>query len=305
MQKKIVCAGVAIVDCIFARANGSVADEISLAPGGEAFNEAVTVACLGGDPILLSAVGEDYAGQLLCSVAEKYGVDISRVVHRGDRLTPVSGLFVDEKGERRSTVARTTAVTDFLPDIGKVEGEIAAVTMASLFRPPYFDPAKCASFAKSVKERDALLLADTKMPRGTNPKLSDYREALQYVDIITPNETEAAHYTGSNDPVESAKVFHSYGVKWAVIKLGGEGSYFSHINGESFRVPAVPTKVVDGIGAGDTFAAALLLRLSEGASMQEAARFASVCVSICVSHKGAVGGISSRAQVEEILSKLY
>ena len=299
MAGKIVCVGTAIVDCIFTRPDGSVAEEVSLCPGGEAFNQAATLGCLGVQPVLLAAVGDDHAGRLLISSAEGYGVDTTKLVVRNDAATAVSGLFVDERGQRRSLVARRSAGADFVPDISRVDGDIAAVTMSSLFRPPFFDPERCTLFAKSVKARGALLLADTKMPRGTDPKLDDYRNALQYIDIITPNEDEAAHYTGKTDPAECAAVFHSYGVKWAVIKLGERGSYISHIDGESFFVPAFPANMVDGIGAGDAFAAGLLLSLCEGAAMRDAARFASACGALCVAHKGAVGGISSRAQVEK------
>ena len=156
-------------------------------------------------------------------------------------------------------------------------------------------------FARTVQSSDALLLADTKLPRGTDPQLKDYAETLQLIDIITPNKEEALHYTGANTPEEAAAVFRSYGVKNVIVKLGDQGCYVLPEEGDSFTCPAFQVTCVDGIGAGDTFNAGLIHALNTGASLREAVRYASACAAICVTGRGATSALKSEAQVMELL----
>ncbi len=304
MKGRIVCAGQALVDCIFTGGrSGGVVDDVSLCPGGEAFNEAVSASRLGAAVLLVAGIGNDPAGVLLNSTALAEGVDMSASPLIEGGHTPVSGLFVDDRGERSSLVGKRHGIADYVPALDGIDG-ISAVSMASLFRRPFIDPKVCYDFALSAKERGSILLADTKLPKGGALRLEDYRQTLALLDYITPNEQEAAYYTGVSDPVESARIFHSWGVGCVIIKLAERGCYVSQLGGGVFALPAIPTKVIDGIGAGDTFAAGLLVRLCEGAQLYDACRFATACASLCVSHRGAVGGILSRTQVEERMKLL-
>lgn len=68
-------------------------------------------------------------------------------------------------------------------------------------------------------------------------------------------------------------------------------------HGESCYYPARPTQQVDPTGAGDVFAAAFLVRLSETNDPCEAARFANVVASFSVEKPGLLG-IPFRSQVD-------
>ena len=61
---RIICCGTVLIDCIVTRAGSAdVADDISIAPGGEGFNGATALARLGEDVTLAAAVGNDFAGR--------------------------------------------------------------------------------------------------------------------------------------------------------------------------------------------------------------------------------------------------
>ena len=296
----IVCAGQSLIDCIITE-NGSmdVADDIVLSPGGEAFNEACVFAALGDEVYLSSAIGDDHAGSILKTEALQRGIHIFNDGYSG--RTPVSLLTVDSTGNRKSKVSKVHDLTGFTPTL-PTDKKIACVSMGSLFRPPFLTPEACYTFAEKAKSSGAILLADTKMPKGTDPKLSDYADTLALLDFITPNEQESEHYTGYNDPEKAARVFHSLGVQNVIIKLSDHGCYISPQQEEAFYLPAYKVDVVDGIGAGDTFAAGLLHSLIAGKSLKEAAVFASACAALCVGSRGAVSAIHSPEQVEEFLS---
>ena len=72
--------------------------------------------------------------------------------------------------------------------------------------------------------------------------------------------------------------------------------------GESCHYPARPAQQVDPTGAGDVFAAAFLIRLTETGDACEAALFASVVASFSVEGPG-VTGIPLRPQVEAYLKQ--
>lgn len=76
---------------------------------------------------------------------------------------------------------------------------------------------------------------------------------------------------------------------------GGDGITLL-ARGETFHVPAAPAAVVDTNGAGDLFAAAMLLQLFETGDPVQAARFAAAAAALACEGRG-TSGISTRAGV--------
>lgn len=297
----IICTGTALVDCIFSGGDHTTGyvESIALHPGGDAFNEAMNIARLGGKSALYCGLGTDFAGDMLAETAAKAGVDMALAEVCAEAATPVSGLFVDARGERRSCVSAAHKIPFFRPTAEKTAGA-KIVTMASLFRPPFNDPAFTAAFARGVKEMGALLYIDVKMPKNEQICLRDFADTVAMADFISPNETEAAYYSGASEPMAQARAFLDCGAKTVLLKLGGDGCLVVR-EGESFHVPAYDVPVADGVGAGDAFAAGLLCALSEGRPLREACEFATAAAALCVQSHGAVGGIQSRAQVEAFM----
>ncbi|MBI2910506.1 MAG: ribokinase [Chloroflexi bacterium] len=73
---------------------------------------------------------------------------------------------------------------------------------------------------------------------------------------------------------------------------------------ETWEQPAVPGRRVDTAGAGDVFAAAFLVRLSEGASPRAATHFASAAASLAVAGRG-VSAVPDRMAIERRLQTLH
>lgn len=109
--------------------------------------------------------------------------------------------------------------------------------------------------------------------------------------------------TGESHLEEAAAWVHSHGCPHLVVTLGEKGVYLhSDVDGtpENCRIPARKVHAVDTTAAGDTFTAALAVRLLEGASLKDAALFANCASSIVVTRKGAQSSIPTREEVEEI-----
>jgi fructokinase len=104
-------------------------------------------------------------------------------------------------------------------------------------------------------------------------------------DIKFLAKAEASGAGKAGDPVELAGIWiEQYGLGLAVITLGPGGGVAIEPGGSITRVPGFPTKVVDTVGAGDTFMAGFLdgyvhLQLGLEASLERGAAAASIVCS--------------------------
>ena len=300
---ELICAGTALVDSIIKgfdpepiSASGFRAVSGSLNVGGEAVNEAMAAAKLGVRTAILCALGADQAGDMVSGALERCGVGLDLIVRSAEHPTPVTTMFVNDDGTRKS-ITNEAHRYNFHPErySEKLAGARALI-LGSLFRAPFDDPAIIRSVLSAAKEAGQTVFADTKLPNFRFLKLDDIRDSLPLIDFITPNEDEARYYSGKTEPAEMAGVFLDYGVRNVIIKLGGKGCYFRNREGE-LLLPPCEIDAVDATGAGDNFVAGFAAEILRGAELPEALRFAHACGAICTTAVGAGTALKSREQV--------
>jgi sugar/nucleoside kinase (ribokinase family) len=93
-------------------------------------------------------------------------------------------------------------------------------------------------------------------------------EALQYVDVLLPNEREACLLAQESDLGKAIEFLRGI-VPLVVIKSGAAGAT-AYTSGESYTAPAHPTRVIDAVGAGDSFNAGFLHGWLRGWPIEEA-----------------------------------
>jgi ribokinase len=117
-------------------------------------------------------------------------------------------------------------------------------------------------------------------------------ELLRSVDILTPNETEAAILAGlapsrltPKEAVDVARKLQAAGASTVIVKLGDQGCVV--VEGDTATLlPAPHVNAMDTTGAGDVFNGALAVGLSEGLSLCDAAVFANNVAAISVTRLG-------------------
>ena len=121
------------------------------------------------------------------------------------------------------------------------------------------------------------------------------------VDIIKPNETELqmiAKAGGESLELEwAAEYLRQKGVKDVIVTLGEKGVYVNSERKGILQIPAQKVEAVDTTAAGDTFTAAMAVKLAEEADIEQAVEFANRASAIAVTRKGAQASIPTREEV--------
>ncbi len=118
--------------------------------------------------------------------------------------------------------------------------------------------------------------------------------AFRDLDLITPNKRESLQLAGIELPphapypaaVVCAELHRRYGTRHLVITLGEEGMLLSAGGRILKTIPTAAREVFDVSGAGDTSLAALVLALTAGAPLEQAAYFSNAAAGVVVGKIG-------------------
>ncbi|MDE0670581.1 MAG: PfkB family carbohydrate kinase [Caldilineaceae bacterium] len=109
---------------------------------------------------------------------------------------------------------------------------------------------------------------------------------LRECDVFLPNLEEAATLTGKTAPADMAAALLDWGSDRVVIRMGEQGIWVQDKQENRWRIPAVPTQVVDVTGAGNAFCGGLLAGLVEDLPFLETALRGLVGASFAIEQVG-------------------
>lgn len=114
------------------------------------------------------------------------------------------------------------------------------------------------------------------------------------VSALVVNEVEGAVLAGLECGAPYEDVIEALSLRWptceVVMTVGGDGAYYSFL-GQTLKVPAVKTCVVDTTAAGDTFMGYFIASRLNGMNAEDSLKRASLASSITVSRPGAMDSI--------------
>jgi ribokinase len=277
---KIVVVGSLNMDVVAVAPRIPVAGETIIgskfftSPGGKGANQAYAAAKLAGSVAMVGRVGDDDFGREMRQNLARAGCAID-AVKTVPGASGVALIAVADSGENCIVVVPGANHLLGPADVGDVFDGCAVVLLQ--LETPIETVIAAARFAK---QRNALVILDP----APAPAAGLPRELLESVDILTPNETEAAILADSLDG-------HTI-----IFKLGERGCELRS-GGKSIRIPAIRVNAVDTTAAGDVFNAALAVALSEGAELEAACRFAVKAAAVSVTRLGAQSSAPSRDEV--------
>jgi ribokinase len=261
------------------------------AAGGKGANQAVAAARLGADVTFIGCLGADDLGDAYRLHLEREGLDL-RFLRRTDaRPSGVALIFVGPDGENAIAVAPGANSALSVDDVSAAE---TAFQEADAILTQLEVPLDAVHRAIELGQRYGakVILNPAPAPSAPLPE-----SLLRKVDVLTPNQQEARAISGSNESLkETAQRLRRMGVGAVVTTVGAEGAWVLSEEGE-MALPGRKVAAVDATGAGDCFSGALTVALSEGKSLEEAARWATVAASISVTRLGAQPSLPMRSEI--------
>lgn len=270
--------------------------EFFQAPGGKGANQAYAAARLGGLASMLGRVGSDDLGRILKANLEAAGCD-ARHVKTVPGSSGVALISIDDAGQNSILVAPGAnalyAPSDFAQDAHVLAG--AGLLLLQLEIPME----TVIAAASAGRRAGARVILD---PAPAPEALS--AELCRHVDILTPNEVEAAQLLGETaerlslaEAEAIAGRLLTTGVGAVIVKLGPQGCLVADGRTMS-RIPAPAVDAVDTTAAGDVFNGALAVALAEQAGLLDACRFAVHAAAMSVTRIGAQPSMPFRDEVD-------
>ena len=229
--------------------------------GGFAVNVATGLARLAVSVAMVSKVGAEGHGEFIRSFLAAEGVDVRWMGTDRDNLTPVVFCEVWPPGHfpllfyRRPTAPDWEITADDF-DLEEVSrSALLFLSGTGLAR----EPSREATLAAARAHR-GITVVDLDWRPGLWPEPSEYptvaRFAIEAADVVVGNEEELSAAVAVDEADAAAHCLLERGAGTVVIKRGGKG--VTALRGESVHeVPGIEAHVVNGLGAGDAFAAAL------------------------------------------------
>ena len=265
-------------------------------PGGKGANQAVAAAKLGANVTFVSKIGNDIFGKQAVQGFQREGINTDFVFTDLENPSGVALILVDAKGENSIAVASGANGNLQIAEVEKAIGQIIPNDTVLL---QLEVPIPTVEFAiKKSFEMGAKVILNPAPAQVLDESV------FKYLDIITPNETEAELLTGIKvidlTTAEQAAVkFHEKGVKNVIITLGSRGAYL-HNNAINRLIPAPIVEAMDTTAAGDVFNGALAVALSEGQDLEQAISFACRAAAISVTRMGAQASAPKRSEINSM-----
>ncbi len=265
--------------------------EFHTVPGGKGANQAIAAAKAGAAVRMIGAVGGDDFGTQIRETLQKSTVDV-----RGLRTVPgrsgTAHIVVDDEGGNSIIVVPgANGTVD-----GLVDGDEELIAGSRSLLLQLEIPLPGVAAAAAAGRRNGVRVVLTPAPAVPLPA-----DILPNVDLLVPNEHEAAILAGDDDPHRALAALLQL-VPEVVITLGARGSLYGNRDGARVEVPSFPVDAVDTTAAGDTFLGVLSTAMGEGAGVPEALRLASAGAAVSVQRNGASSSMPTRQEITDFLA---
>ena len=249
-------------------------------PGGKGANQALAAARAGGEVCFAGAIGDDAYGTQIRELLAANGIDVSELATVAEP-TGTAHITVDATGANAIVVVPGANAT-MRPLSGAHRHVIADAEILLLqLELPLPVVVEAASFARSHGTMTVLTPA---------PVVPLPDELLDAVDLLVPNESEAAALGVSTSPHRDV-----------LLTLGAAGIRYLRDGAPAMTVPAFSVRAVDTTAAGDTLVGAFAVARSEQPDLETALTWASAAAALSVQRFGASASMPRRAEIDAFL----
>ncbi len=260
--------------------------------GGCAGNIAYNLKLLGGHPLIMATVGDDFGSY--SARLEKLALRQGHIRHIPDSYTGQAFITTDLDDNQ---------ITAFHPGAMSFSeqnsvGEAHAVTLG-IVSPDGRNG--MLQHAREFHEAGIPFVFDPGqgMPMFSSEELLNFVEQATYVTLNDYEARLLQDKTGKTLGEIAARV------QALVITLGSEGSVI-HAGGNELRIPCVQApKVLDPTGCGDAYRAGLLHGIQQGWDWETTGRLASLMGAVKIAHRGGQNHAPGRDELADLFKQNF
>ena len=267
-------------------------------PGGKGANQAVAAARLGGAVKMFGRVGNDLFGQDLIRNLSENQVNVDGIARDKNNSSGIAMILLDSTRQNHILAIYGANLSCNEEQIQALESTLKETDVLLLQSEIPVDVSLDA--ARAAKSQEVLVIWDPAPPSKIPT------EAYEFIDILTPNQSEAEFLTGIpvNDVTSAdaaASVLLEFGTKTVVIKMGDLGTFYASQHNKGHIMPYKVT-AIDSIAAGDAFGGALAIALAKGNPIDKAMKFGAASGALAVTKKGAQTAMPFLEEVKNLMS---
>ena len=314
---KALCIGELLIDFVSTTPDVTLAEAPGFvkAPGGAPANVAVGLAKLGMDAGFIGKVGADAFGDFLRETLQQNSVNTDYLIADEGTRTTLAFVATRSDGMKDITFYRHPGADIQLAadeiDTGYLESaELFHYGSVSLSHSPSREATLHA--IQSAKAGGARLSYDPNLRLMLWDNANDAKhwiwEVMPYADIVKLSEEEWEFVTGDAGLEHGIDRILRRGVKLIVVTLGERGCYYTNGITNGF-VDGFTVDVVDPLGAGDAFVAAMLTQLMPHADLlalkrvrlDEIMRYANAAGALATQKVGVIPALPTPFDIENFL----
>ena len=266
-------------------------------------------------PDLLGKVGADAFGDFLRETLDQNSVDTSYLISGETSRTTLAFVATRSDGMKDITFYRHPgADIQLSPD----EIDTSYVQSAELFHygsvSLSHSPSREATLQtiQAAKASGAMLSYDPNLRLMLWDNADDAKhwiwEVMPYADVVKISEEEWEFVTGDAELASGIERILGLGVKLLVVTLGERGCYYTNGTAEGY-VDGFAVDVVDTLGAGDAFVAAMLMQLMKHEDVQALdasrldfmMRYANAAGALATQKVGVIPALPTPSEIEQFL----
>jgi sugar/nucleoside kinase (ribokinase family) len=257
--------------------------------GGQVATAMATCAAFGLRAAFAGAVGTDDNGRRVTSALAERGVDVSLAIRRPGRNQFAAILIEESSGERVVLWDRADSLRLTDEDL-----PVAALQAARVVLVDDVDPRASVAAARLARAAGVRVVTD----------LDHVTELTEAIVRTASHPVMSEHLpralTGEDDLEQALRVLRRWNPGLLTVTVGPRGA--AALDGDEFvHVEGFPVHAVDTTGSGDVFRGAFIAGLLGGMPTAPLLRFANAAAAVSCTRAGALDGVPTRAEAEQLL----
>jgi sugar/nucleoside kinase (ribokinase family) len=260
--------------------------------GGCAANVAVNLRRLGRTVSVVGKVGQDSFGQFVIDELRSRGVETGWI-RRSTKQPTSATVILNVRGEDRRYLHCIGSNRDFCAaDVNPEVLQGAKILyVGGYMAMPGFSIADLQRLFRAAKQAGITTVLDVVIPATNSVAAEQVLPVLPLTDYFLPNSDEAKLLTGISAPLEQARELSRHCPQTTVVVTLGPGGSLAIKGEQILETPAFDMASIDESGAGDAFAAGLIVGILEAWPLEFTLRFAAAVGASCTRAVGCSTGV--------------